>query len=404
MSSTDEVACEVATCAKPYPGKLMTIPARGESAMWIRLLVVFGFVLIGCSQGTAQTNDSNSSNRKSRNVIFVTWDGFRWQEFFGGAQQVYLSKDAGVDKVEAVTKQYWRESEVERREVLLPFIWSTLAKQGQIFGDQSRHAPARLENKHKFSYPGYNEMFSGFADDVRIDSNKKVPNPNVTVLEFLNRQPGFAGKVGAVATWDVFPSILNEERSGIYVHAGTVPIPSSSPTDRESMLNEMIADAVVLWQGNQIDVITMQAAREYFLKQKPRVLFVGLGETDEWGHGRRYDRYLHAANRADDFVRKIWELVQSLPDYQDQTTLIISPDHGRGSTIRDWTDHGEKIEGAEYIWLAVLGPDTPPLGVRSDVEVTLSQVAATLAEAVGENFCASSPRSAKALPNALRQK
>ena len=139
-------------------------------------------------------------------------------------------------------------------------------------------------------------------------------------------------------------------------------------------------------------------ATEYLQRKKPRVFFIGLGETDEWGHGRRYDRYLYAAHRADAFVRRVWELVQSMPEYKDQTTIVIGPDHGRGSTIRDWTDHGAKIEGAEFIWSAILGPDTPPLGVRSDVETSLSQIAATLATAVGEDFNAASPKSALPLP------
>lgn len=360
-------------------------------------------VLLFCSSiGLAESKSPNATSRKSRNVIYVTWDGFRWQEFFGGAQHAYLGKDAGVDKIELVTEKYWRDSEVERREALLPFVWTVVAKQGQIFGDQNQQASARIENKHKFSYPGYNEMFSGYADDERIASNGKLPNPNITVLEFLHRRPGFDGKVAAIATWDVFPSILNEKRSGIYVHAGLGPVPNPSPSDREKMLNEMIADAVILWHDNQIDAITIQAAHEYLIQHKPRVMFVGLGETDEWGHARRYDRYLHAAHRADDSLRRLWELVQSLPEYKDQTTIVVAPDHGRGSTIRDWTDHGAKIEGAEYVWMCMIGPDTPALGVRSNVEVTLSQVAATLAEAVGEDFCAASPKSAKPLPGVFR--
>ena len=264
--------------------------------MRIRTALMLTAVLFSIQIGFAQvpTKVGDSTKNKQRNVIYITWDGFRWQEFFGGAQPSYISKDAGVDKIELVTKLYGRESENERREVLLPFIWNTISIHGQIFGDQSRHAPARIENKHKFSFPGYNEMFSGFPDDIRIASNDKVPNPNVTVLEFLQGRPGFAGRVGAVATWDVFPSIFNVERSGIYVHAGNGPVPNKTPTDREQLLNEVIADVVTLWHDNQIDAITMQAAREYLVNQKPRVLFVGLGETDEWGHARRYDRYLHA--------------------------------------------------------------------------------------------------------------
>ena len=361
-------------------------------------------VVVGWGESVKSlADDVQAPAQKSKNVIYITWDGFRWQELFGGAQEILIAKDAGVADVEGVKRRYWRETDVERREVLLPFVWKTIATKGQIFGDPLKNAEAKLENTHKFSYPGYSEMFCGFADDKGIDSNNKFPNPHVSVLEFLNRRPGFEKRVAAIATWDVFPSILNPARSGLYVHAGLVPIPGDSLTDREQMLNEMISDTVMLWPSNQIDVITMQVAREYLLKHKPRVLFIGLGETDEWAHARRYDRYLHSANRADAFTAKIWELLQSLPEYKDQTSLVLACDHGRGNTIRDWTDHGAKIEGAEFVWTAVLGPNTPALGVRSDVNATLSQIAASLATLIGEDFRAVSPKSAATLPGIVRE-
>ncbi len=364
------------------------------------VLVLFAGMLSTSEPAAAQPAES----RPDRRVIYITWDGFRWQEFFGGAQELFISKDAGVADVDGVKRRFLREDEVARREVLLPFVWTVMAKQGQIFGDASKNAPAKIANTMKFSYPGYSEMFVGYPDDARITSNNKFPNPNVTVLEFLNRRPGFEGKVAAVATWDVFPSIINQERSGVYVHAGITPIPGVGLTEKEKMLNEMIDDTVVLWPANQIDSITFQVATEYLQRKKPRVYFIGLGETDEWGHGRRYDHYLNAAHRADAFVKRVWELVQSLPEYKDRTTIIIGPDHGRGSTIRDWTDHGAKVEGAKFIWSAIIGPDTPPLGVRSDVETSLSQIAATLATAVGEDFNAASPKSARPLPDAVKVK
>jgi hypothetical protein len=364
--------------------------------MTVRLVGALCFVLAGLGDVRA-----DEPAFRGPSVVYVTWDGFRWQEFFGGAQEPYLSKDAGVADIEGVKQRFWREDAKARREILLPFVWTKIAKEGQIFGDPDLRSPAKIANRHKFSYPGYNEMFVGYTDDDRIKSNDKLPNPNVTVLEFLNRRPGFTGRVSAVATWDVFPAILNTERSGVYVHAGIGAIRDGDLTPTETLLNEMIADAVVLWPNNQLDTITMQIALEHIRKRKPRVLFVGLGETDEWGHGRRYDRYLHAAQRSDAFLERLWNLLQSLPEYRGNTTLIVGPDHGRGATIRDWTDHGAKIEGAEFVWSAVLGPRTPPLGPREDVETSLSQIAATIAEAVGEHFRATSPMSAPPLPGAI---
>lgn len=345
---------------------------------------------------------ASQADAADRNVIYITWDGFRWQEFFGGAQEIYLGKDAGVADSEALAQRFWRQNEQERREALLPFVWTVMAKEGQIFGDPTKNAAAKTENTHKFSYPGYNEMFSGFADDEQIATNNKFPNPNVTVLEFLNGRPGFEGKVAGIATWDVFPFILNQPRSKIYVHAGLGPVPGDDLTDSERKLNERIKETKVLWKDNQIDSIMLDASLEYLVHHKPRVLFIGLGETDEWGHGRRYDLYLKAAREADDFLQRLWTLLQSMPEYKDKTSIVIAPDHGCGGTIRDWTNHNAKVEGAEYVWMAAMGPDIPPLGVRNNVNVTLSQIAATLAKLVGEDFNAASPKSSPPLPGIVR--
>ncbi len=152
------------------------------------------------------------------------------------------------------------------------------------------------------------------------------------------------------------------------------------------------------WADNIFDVFTMEAARSALERRKPRVLYVGLGETDEWGHGRRYDLYLEAAHQVDRFLAQTWEALQKSPHYRGKTALLVTTDHGRGSTREDWTDHGKKIEGAEFIWIAVMGPTIPALGEREQVEVTQSQVAATIAALLGEDFTAARKEAAKPLP------
>ncbi len=326
-------------------------------------------------------------------VIYVTWDGFRWQELFQGAEEGLISKDiGGVAEVPALREAFWRESPQARRELLLPFMWTVIAKQGQIFGDPDAKATGTITNGKKFSYPGYNEMMVGFADP-RIKSNNKVPNPNVSVLEFLNQQPKFSGKVAAFATWDVFNWILNDKRSKLPVQTAWKLIDEPNLTSGQREINALINELPHQWRGNCLDIITLRSAREYLLKHEPSVLFIGLGETDEWAHAKRYDLYLEAAQRADQQMRELWDLIQSHPRYKNKTTLIISTDHGRGFN-RQWTDHGEKVDGAEFIWAAAIGPEIAPLGVRENITFTQSQVAATLAKVVGEDFNKASPKSA----------
>ena len=277
----------------------------------------------------------------------------------------------------------------------MPFVWETIAKQGQIYGDPTRAAAATITNGRKFSYPGYSEMFVGFVDDG-INSNNKIPNPNVNVLEYLHRQPAFGGKVAAFATWDVIEFVLNRERSGMLVHTGWLELRDEPLTPGQKHVNQMVRDLPRLWRNNAYDQITYDAAREHLLRHKPRVLYVGLGETDEWAHAKRYDLYLEAAQRSDRYLKQLWQLLQSLPEYKDNTTLIVTTDHGRGFG-RDWTNHGMDVIGAEYIWMLGMGPGIPATGVREKVNVTQSQIAATIAAAVGVDFKAAQPQAASAI-------
>ena len=140
------------------------------------------------------------------------------------------------------------------------------------------------------------------------------------------------------------------------------------------------------------------AAMEAMRNHEPRVLYVLLGDGDEWAHESRYDLYLDAARRADGFIERLWTLAQSLPGYRGNTTLLITTDHGRGATLKDWSDHGKDIPAAEDTWIAALGPAVPALGVRKNLTVTTAQFAATIAAAVGGDLKAVNPRVAPTLP------
>jgi len=123
-----------------------------------------------------------------------------------------------------------------------------------------------------------------------------------------------------------------------------------------------------------------------------------LGEGDEWAHAARYDLYLDATYRADRFLQRIWDTAQSLPEYKGQTTLLVTTDHGRGATTTDWKDHGRKVPAAETTWFAAIGPAVPALGNRESLAVTTSQLAATIAGVVGEDFRQAAPSAARPLP------
>jgi hypothetical protein len=373
----------------------MTLPptARARTPRvptWLAFPLVAVLAAMALVTGRAQV----TAPAVAQHVVFITLDGLRWQEFFGGADRDYFKRDKEGNAGEP-ERRFWRATPEERRAAMMPFVWTTVAAGGQIFGDPSAGSVSRVTNGLWFSYPGYSEMFAGVADP-RVDSNNKVPNPNVTVLEWLNGRPGFQRRVAAFGAWDVLPYILNAERSRIPVGTGWQPVPSPE-SERDRAINELATDLPRYWEYGPFDAPIVHAAIETLRSRRPRALYVMLGETDEWAHQGRYDLYLDAALRSDRFIERVWNTVQSLPEYAGRTALVLTTDHGRGATPKDWTDHGREVPAAERTWMALMGPGVPALGVRRDVTVTTSQIAATIAALVGEDFRGAVPAAAAPL-------
>lgn len=321
---------------------------------------------------------------KTTHVIWVMTDGLRWQEVFQGADSTLL-KDAD-------SADFWRDSADERRRILMPFLWNVVAKDGQIYGNRLSGSEAAVTNGFNFSYPGYNESLTGMADP-RIDSNDKKYNPNVTVLEWLHGKPVFRGKIAAFGAWDVFPFIFNAPRAGFPVNAGFDPLPGFPGNPAIELLNQLKADSPRDWSDEPYDNLTFHTAMEYLKQRKPRVMYLSLGETDDWAHAGKYGEYLRSAQRADGYLKTLWETLQSMREYRGVTTLIFSTDHGRGDGPA-WTSHGQKNPESKYIWMAFLGPDTKALGERKNVApVKQNQIAATLAALLGEDYHAAVPAS-----------
>jgi hypothetical protein len=118
---------------------------------------------------------------KTESVVVIVI-GLRWQEVFRGAETALVSdKPGGVEDVEATKRAFWRETQEESRQTLLPFFWTVVAKEGQIYGNRDAGSVAQVTNGYKFSYPGYNEIITG-SPDPRIDKNEFGRNPNVSVF------------------------------------------------------------------------------------------------------------------------------------------------------------------------------------------------------------------------------
>jgi hypothetical protein len=312
---------------------------------------------------------------EGRRLILVTMDGTRWQDVFRGPDPALVAdkRFTDPDLVEAVQKSWPTGRD------LMPFLHSLPSKGGALVGNRDAGQCMAVTNPMWFSYPGYNEILTGRPDPA-ITSNDKIWNRNVTFLEWLNRRPEFASKVMAFGTWDVFAYIINSARSDLPVNPG---LAGRYPTD----------------------TLTMRLAMNALREQKPRVLYIGLGDTDELAHLGDYDQYLTAMNRDDDFIAELWRMVQADPAYRGKTTLIVTTDHGRGGAPgAAWTEHGSAesvrldpagfsipdpagFPGSEQVWLGAIGPAIHP-AAQTTTCLGQNQIAATALAALGQDWTA----------------
>lgn len=323
---------------------------------------------------------------QTRMLFLVTIDGLRWQEVFRGADPRLVADSAYVDHPEQLGRRFWADTSEERRLRLMPFLWTAISRHGQIYGNVDRGNRVALRNRHRLSYPGYSELLTGVADDRRITGNQRHHNPNVTVLEALQRQPDLRQRVAVFASWDLFPWIVNAPRSGIPVNAGLQPATGPALSRRERALNAQLAQLAHPWRRVRRDTLTHQFAMAYLERARPRVLYLAYGEPDEFAHAGDYADYLRSVRRIDDYLRELWSWAQAHASYRGRTTLIITTDHGRGEGDR-WRDHGAELPGSGLSWLAILGPDTPALGEISDRTTLYStRIASTAAALLGVDF------------------
>lgn len=299
-----------------------------------------------------------------KKVIVITTDGLRWQEVFKGLDTAILKMKSFQkgDSIAAAIK-YGGFTDEERRNKLMPFFWSTIAKNGEIHGNRTKGSNVDNANPYWFSYPGYSEILTGQVDTA-INSNEYKPNPNTNFFEYLNSLPFYKNKVAAYGAWDAFKRILNERRALFPVINGNQIDSSLLKHSDMKFLSKIMAEIYQPFGKDEtLDVFIKFQAMHYLKTKKPNALYVSMGETDELAHAGNYPAYLDAIHRFDKLLKEVLDFVATDPEYKGNTIILITTDHGRGDLNKMlWTSHGAKTAGSHEIWYAMIGAGVQPIG------------------------------------------
>ncbi len=107
-------------------------------------------------------------------------------------------------------------------------------------------------------------------------------------------------------------------------------------------------------QGSTDEGVVIQA-KEDMVTYQPQLLWVYLPNVDHEGHSGVWENYTGAIQIADSLVNELWIAIQADPFYTDNTTLLVTNDHGRHTD--DFSGHGCSCDGCRHIMFLAIGPD-----------------------------------------------
>ena len=290
--------------------------------------------------------DRADVERSESAVVLVVLDGVRWQDVFGGADRA-IAHQHGLDHPP------WPSARA-----LMPNLHRALDRgDGVAIGASDRGPQIAASGPQFISMPGYLEIFAGKPDRGCYTNVCDRP-PERTIADDVRDASG-PGDVAVICSWPNIARAASAEPSGFVVSAGRELL------ERADVLRADAKTASLLDDGARVgafpgegdyrpDRYTARVALRYLETARPRFLFVGLGDADEYGHRNDYRRYLEALHASDAFLGDLAATLGRMGARGRHTTVLVTADHGRAY---DFRDHGPTHPESGRVWLFAEGDD-----------------------------------------------
>ena len=283
-------------------------------------------------------------------VVFVTIDGARREEVFGGVDRA-LAQSHGLRPAEALDAR-----------ALVPNLSALRADSGAAFGASALGGEIRASGPNFVSLPGYTELFTGRGPSSCADNScGAVSEP--TLVDDISARFGCLPAAAAVVTsWPDIGRVAATRPDCTTMSSGRhggfhLERFRATARDAERFDADSRADPFPGHGDFRPDHLTGARALDYLERHEPRFLFVGLGETDEYAHRDDYRGYLAALTEADRWVGALARSLGRLAERGRRTALFVTADHGRA---RGFTEHGAAYPESADVWLVAAGSEIAP--------------------------------------------
>jgi len=226
------------------------------------------------------------------------------------------------------------------------------------------------------SMPGYVEIFTGRTADGCTDNacdGALVP----TVADDAREGAASDADVAVIASWPSIARAATFGRDRMVVSAGRRVASGAAILEADDATRAPLARGAAAsahpGRGEFLpDRHTASLALAYLEAHRPRFLFVGLGEPDEYAHRGDWDGYIASLRAADGFVAALFTTLDRIDD--GRTLVMVTTDHGRA---KDYRFHGGRHPESSRAWLVAAGAGVGARGFLDRAPHRLADVAPT---------------------------
>jgi arylsulfatase A-like enzyme len=281
--------------------------------------------------------------------VLVVLDGVRWQEAFDDA--------------------------------VMPHLRAIASDRGAALGAPDSSGPAITASGPAFvSLPGYTEIFTGQRSHPCAD-NDCAATRQPTIADDVRAGEASEADVAVFASWAPIERAATTDPSRVVLSAGRSRLShrdwlDGDPIARASLERGARAGPFPGHGDFRPDRFTAALALRYLETRRPRFLFLGLGEADEYAHRGDYAGYVASLRAADDVLGALVATLDRMGARGAGTALFVTTDHGRA---RDYRHHGRAFPESARVWVVASGAGISARGrVRAERPHRLADVAPTL--------------------------
>jgi hypothetical protein len=317
-------------------------------------------------------NDNAAAGPGQRNddaAVVVVLDGTRWQEVFVGADPALAS----AARVEAPSAP-----------ALMPNLHALLEERGAALGAPEHGPPMTASGPNFVSLPGYTEIFRGRRRHPCADND--CPRTRERTVFDEMQDGGELGDVAVFSSWDRIQRAATADDTKLVLSSGRSRMANEAILRDDGVASAWLDEgrAAAPFPGKadfRPDRFTAALALRYLEVRRPRLLFIGLGEPDEYAHRGSYGGYLDSLRAADRIIGQLFEVLDRLGPRGEHTTVFVTADHGRA---RDYRFHGGRFPESARVWLVAAGGKVSARGlVGSSRQHHLADLAPTLRVLLG---------------------